>query len=96
MSVGEGWKACFAAWPDKLPQRGMLVTTFDEQIAFSAFFTGDSILLIERQTPDTVGARKVLVPYENIAAVKIIDVVKTKDLLALGFEDKRKAKEKSS
>jgi len=80
------WKKIFLEWPGAMSRRGVLVTSFDEQIVFTGFLTTQSHLLIERQAPDTQGARMVILPYENIAAVKIIDVVKSKTLQEFGFE----------
>jgi hypothetical protein len=86
MNAAEAWRDCFARWPDELAKRGVLVTKFDEQIMFSNFLFSDNLLLIERQTPDTLGARQVILSYEAISAVKIVDVVKLKALARLGFE----------
>jgi hypothetical protein len=81
----ESWRQCFQQWPDDLPRRGVLVATFDEQIAFVNFFASDDMVLIERRAPDTVGARMVLIPYQNVAAIKITDVVKAKAFSHLNF-----------
>jgi hypothetical protein len=83
--VAEIWRQCFQQWPAELDRRGVLVTSFDEQIPFEGFATSEEMLLVERRAPDTVGARIVLVAYHNIQAVKIVDVVKLKSFQALGF-----------
>lgn len=83
--AAEIWRQCFAHWPDEVPRRGVLVTSFGEQIAFEAFSASGDLLLIERRAPDTVGARMVLIAFQNIQAVKIVDVVKTKAFGPLGF-----------
>ena len=44
------------------------------------------MLLLERRAPDTVGARKVVLPYRDIAALKYIDVIKGKAFEAAGFK----------
>jgi hypothetical protein len=36
--------------------------------------------------PDSLGARSVVVPYNQILALKIVDVVKPKHFQAVGFE----------
>jgi len=82
----DSWRSCFANWPTELERRGVLVTKFGEQILFDAFGTSDDLLLIERRAPDTVGARLVLVAYNEIQALKIVDVVKMKAFQPLGFE----------
>lgn len=86
MELSQTWKKCFAAWPESMPRRGILVTTFGEQVVFSGFLTGEAMLLVHRKSPDALGARQLILPYEHIAAVKITDVVKIKSVRELGFE----------
>lgn len=88
MDTAQKWRECFTNWPEKIGRRGVLVTSLGEQIPFNEFMTSESLLLIERTTPDTVGTRKLLVPYETIALLKIIDVVGTEQFFPLGFEGK--------
>jgi hypothetical protein len=83
--AAEIWRKCFQEWPPELERRGVLITSFGEQIAFEGFATSTGMLLIERRSPDTVGARMVLVPYSGIAGLKIVDVVKPKVFQSLGF-----------
>jgi hypothetical protein len=80
------WGDFFAHWPIDLPRRGILVTSFNEQISFSTFSTSANFLMLERQTPDAQGARSVVVPYDEVLALKIVDVVKPKHFRAAGFE----------
>jgi hypothetical protein len=86
MDILRTWKDVFGRWPPDMPRRGILVVAFGEQIPFSGFSISDGFLLVERQTPDSMGARTVLVPYDQIAAVKIVDIVKTRLFQSLGFE----------
>lgn len=79
------WRAWFANWPADLPRRGVLVTSLDEQIPFANFMASDSMLFVERRNPDTVGARYVLVAFDDVRAVKFTDVVATKTLAKAGF-----------
>ena len=81
----EIWRRCFLEWPAELGRRGVLVTTFGEQVPFENFSASDTMLLVERRAPDTLGARMVLVPYQNVAALKIVDVVKAKAFTQFGF-----------
>ena len=69
------WAQIFQKWPPKLPQRGVLVATFGEQIPFCGFLRTADALLLERQTPDAVGARKIILPFSQIASLKITDPV---------------------
>jgi hypothetical protein len=80
-----GWKTCFQRWPNELPPRGVIVTNFQEQIPFEGFLISDTMLLLDRKAPDTTGARKVLLPYEQIAALKLVDVLKAKLFEGMGF-----------
>jgi hypothetical protein len=80
------WGEFFSHWPADLPRHGIIVTSFNEQISFSSFWTSGNFLLLERQMPDSLGARSVVVPYNQILALKIVDIVKPKNFKALGFE----------
>ena len=86
------WKDYFARWPAEVPRAGVLVTTFEEQIPFDGFAISENLLLLERRNPDTVGARKILLAYDSIAAIKIVDVVKVKAFASLGFQEMRSKK----
>lgn len=81
----EGWRLFFQQWPKEMPHRGVIVTALNEQIPFSGFLVSEHLLLVERQMPDTVGTRKVLMPFHSILMVKICDVVKTKVFQDAGF-----------
>jgi hypothetical protein len=83
--AAETWRNCFRQWPMELERRGLLVTSFGEQILFDNFAASDAMLLIERRAPDAVGARMVLVPFQNIQALKIVEVAKLKSFESLGF-----------
>lgn len=79
------WSGFFRQWPADLAQRGVIVTTYDEQIAFVGFMVGSHTLLIERQTPDSVGARKVVIPFNKINAIKITDPISADIFKQAGF-----------
>ncbi|MBN1909974.1 MAG: hypothetical protein JW818_09565 [Pirellulales bacterium] len=80
------WKDLFCQWPEDLPHRGIAITSFDEQIPFAGFLTSEAFLLLSRSMPDSMGARSILIPYENLVAVKITEVVKPKTFERMGFE----------
>ena len=86
MNTGEYWRALFENWPSSVPRRGLVITTFNESIAFINYMMSGGILLLERDRPDTVGARKVMIAYDAISAVKITDVVELANFQALGFQ----------
>jgi hypothetical protein len=80
------WRACFHDWPANIPQRGVVVTTFDEQIPFAGFMVADELLFLERRSPDTLGTRSVMLPFANIAALKIVDPIETREFRSFGFQ----------
>jgi len=80
------WRELFARWPAEMARRGMVVTSFGEQVPFSGFMLGGRLLLLERQTPNAMGGRTLIVPYENIAGLKLTEPFKPKVFQAMGFE----------
>jgi hypothetical protein len=86
MDAAQAWRELFLKWPAGAARKGVLVTDFGEQILFSGFMASESMILVERQTPDTVGARKVIVAYPNVTGVKVTEVVKGSVFEALGFK----------
>jgi hypothetical protein len=76
----------FENWPNTVPRRGLLITMFGESIPFVSYMMSGGILLLERDRPDSLGARKVMIAYDAIAAVKITDVVELANFQALGFQ----------
>jgi hypothetical protein len=85
VDVGEQWKAWFKDWPEELPHKGVIVTIMGEQIPFHGFLAGEEMVLVQRQTPDSLGARQVLLPYQRIDSLKITDIVSPKVFTAAGF-----------
>lgn len=88
MEANVAWKDFFAAWPADLPKRGIVVAAWDEQIPFGGFLTGPTMLLLARTTPDSLGSRTIILPYQQIAAVKMTDVVQAKVFQSIGFSGK--------
>jgi hypothetical protein len=76
----------FENWPASVPRRGLVITIFNESIPFVSYMMSGGILLLERDRPDTMGARKVMIAYDAISAVKITDVVELANFQALGFQ----------
>lgn len=79
------WKEFFHAWPADLPRRALLITAWNEQIPFDGFVTSEAFLLVCRQTPDSLGARMVVLTFDQVSAVKMTEVVRPKALQPLGF-----------
>ena len=63
-----------------------MVTRFQESIAFADFLISGGILLLEREQPDSTGARKVMLPYTEIAAVKITNILDLARFQVMGFQ----------
>lgn len=80
------WREFFHNWPVGVPQRGVLITLSNEQIPFVAYVSSQDMLLIERPSPDAIGARRVLVPFSQIAGVKFTDVLDIKLFRTVGFK----------
>jgi hypothetical protein len=79
------WKQFFRTWPAEMPPRGIVVTSWNEQIPFEGFLTNEAFLLVCRQTPDTLGSRMLVLPFEQLAGVKLTEVVRAKVFQSLGF-----------
>jgi hypothetical protein len=86
MHTAEAWRTLFENWPEAIPRQGVLVTALNESIPFRDFLISGSIVLIERETPDSHGARKVLVAYDAIAAVKITSPLELARFQVMGFQ----------
>jgi hypothetical protein len=83
---GEHWRAIFENWTESIPRRGVVVTTQGESITFVGFLISGGVVLLERDKPDTLGARKVMVSYQNIASIKITDVIELARFQSMGFQ----------
>ena len=86
MDRSQAWRDYFEQWPEDVRRRGVLVTQFGEQIPFAGFRTHPALLLLERGAPDPMGARMVVLPYPQIAALKITDPLTAAATDALGFK----------
>lgn len=84
-SSGEVWRDFFAKWPAGIPKRGVLVSSLNEATPFKSFFVKGEMLLLERTNPDPLGARFVLLGFDAVHAVKLIDPIKEEVFSAAGF-----------
>jgi hypothetical protein len=85
MDAATIWRQFFATWPDGVPQKGVAVTTFGEQIMFVKYLMSEQVLMLERLAPDSVGGRRVIIPYDQIQSVKITDPVNDDVFLKAGY-----------
>lgn len=86
MSAADSWRSVFENWPAAIPRQGIVTTSFQESVSFVDFLISPGIVLLERDRPDSVGARKIMLPYENIAAVKITATMELARFQVMGFQ----------
>ena len=86
MQTGEHWRNVIENWPESIPRKGILVTTQGESIPFVNYLLSEGILLVERDTPDSLGARKVMLTFASIAAVKITAPLELARFQVMGFQ----------
>jgi len=86
MESADSWRSLFENWPESLPRQGLVVTTFQETIPFVNYMVSGGLLLLERDKPDSIGARKVILAYDAISAVKLSTTVDLARLQVLGFQ----------
>ena len=82
----EYWRHLFARWPSGTARTGFLVTELNESVRFTDFAVSAGLLLLQREKPDVVGARKVMVSYDAISAVKLDDPGELGPFSAMGFQ----------
>lgn len=84
MQPGQNWRTLFESWPGSVPRAGVLVA-FGEQIVFKDFLIGDDLIVFERERPDTSGARKVIVGFDQIDGLKTTDTLELARYQSFGF-----------
>jgi hypothetical protein len=86
MDTATHWRVIFENWPAGLPRQGLLTTTFQETIPFNDFRFSEGLLLVERDRPDSLGARKVMLPFSTIVALKLSDTGELSRYQIMGFD----------
>lgn len=86
MHTAEAWRSLFENWPESIPRQGLLVTVLNETIPFKDFLISGSLLLLERELPDTAGSRKVVLAYDAITAVKLTSPLELARFQVMGFQ----------
>ena len=86
MDTAFAWQQLFENWPTTLPRRGLVVTAAGETIEFREFLTSEGLVAFERERPDSSGARKVVLAFSAITAVKMTDTEPLSGLKSLGFQ----------
>ena len=96
MDNAQIWRTFFEEWPPDLPPRGVLVTSFGDQIPFVGYYTTDSLVILERRTPDSMGGRQVILVYGAIDAIKVIDPIRSEVFTDAGFQEAPGASKRKS
>ena len=91
MAASQNWNDFFGNWPASLPRRGVLQTTLNEAMPFKEFWLKDGMLLLERVTPDALGARFVLLDFEAINVMKFTDPLRPSEISDAGFQEQANA-----
>ncbi len=85
-SANEHWRTVFENWPESIPRKGIVVTTQGESIPFMNYLISEGILLLDRESPDSLGARKVMLSYGAITALKITTPMELARFQVMGFQ----------
>ncbi len=88
MTIADTYRTLFAKWPTDVARRGIVLSRQGEVNPFKGFMLAESMVLLERANPDTLGARFVAMPYEEVAGVKFVDPLKATAFEAMGFAGK--------
>ena len=86
VSAMKDMRRIFAEWPVSIPKAGIVVTNFGESIPFCNFMISGDLILFERKTPDAQGGRRVMMPFDGINALKILDAIEMARFTAMGFQ----------
>ena len=90
------WRKAFATWPANFRRKGVVIPDGGEAIPFCDFVLNDSVVVLERPTPDNAGARRVAIPFHRIHNLKYTEPLKTDQFLKAGFVKEMSADEISA
>ena len=80
------WLDLLERWPKDMPQKGVIMTELNESIPFVGFALDDNMVVVQRQTPDAIGARQAIIPFSSISYMKITAIVLPKSYNDFGFK----------
>lgn len=86
MDPAVAWRSLFEGWPEAIPREGMIVTQLNETIPFVGFMVSGGLLVVERDKPDQFGTRKVILPYSQVAAVRLSTTLELQRFASMGFQ----------
>ena len=76
----------FHEWPVSIPRKGLITTSFGENVPFVDYMLCGNLILVDRGMPDTAGARRVMMEISSVSALKIIDPIEMSRFTAMGFK----------
>lgn len=79
------WADFFRDWPAGVPRRGIVLSQQGETTPFRGFMLRGELILFERISPDSLGARFLLLTNDEVAGVKFTDPLKQDVFDAAGF-----------
>ena len=85
MSLSQTWNTFFTQWPDGIARHGIIITNLNDSIPFKSFWIKDGLLLLERNNPDALGGRFVLLGFDVINTVKFTDPLRESVITEAGF-----------
>ncbi|MEO0531495.1 MAG: hypothetical protein AAF266_13110 [Planctomycetota bacterium] len=65
-----------------------MISQLNESTVFKSFMLQGELVLLERISPDSVGARFVVLPFDEIASVRYTDQLPQEALESAGFVGK--------
>ncbi len=80
------WKLLFQRWPASIPKAGIVVTSLNDTVTFNSFQISEHMVLLERDRPDTMGARSVILPWQEIVSVKLTTPLEPSQFKDMGFK----------
>lgn len=79
------WRDLFTNWPEGRARSGLLITAWQETIPFCDYRITDEVMFADRPQPDGQGARKAIVPFDQIVALKFKEVFELDAFASAGF-----------
>ena len=73
-------------WPVSIERKGIVLTSFGENVPFVDYMLSGQLVLLDRGVPDTSGARRVILSVDTIVGIKITDPIEMARFTAMGFQ----------
>ncbi|MBX3426003.1 MAG: hypothetical protein KF688_10020 [Pirellulales bacterium] len=84
------WRDFFMTWPANVPRAGIVVSTLNEQTPFKNFWIRGETLLLERNVPDALGGRFIVIGFDVINTFKFTSPLNAATIADAGFEERPK------